>query len=403
MKSAEHAVLDELGSVLFASLPRSDQRRNGTDYVRGLLDTVGRKSIRNIATHVGRPGVEQALHHFISNSTWDWGPLRLTLARYLAGIAQPRAWVVRPATIPKAGEQSVGVGRHFDPDLGQALNAQRAASVWLASEELAGPVDWRIQLTRDWLDNSERREKAAIPIGLAPESIEDCMVEAFLAAAARGDLPRLPVVLDAQGFRTHAVVDRLRRSGSPFVVRINSTYRLSMADWTITRGATGPLTAHQIMSAAHQLRRPVPVATAPDGGVRIDLVAAVPVHQASSRGADAGSSRWTLLGTGPAARPWPDQLWLTNVGDISTLELVHLTTLLQRVNNDFTTVTKEVGIHDFAGRSYTGWNRHATLVSAAHVVAALIRSAGDPQSRHPQLVTVPEASTSVSSGERRIV
>ncbi len=74
-------VLADLCSVFFASLPRSDQRRRGLEYIRGLLNARGRKSIRNIATVLGGPGTEQSLHHFVSSSPWDWRPVRRSVAR----------------------------------------------------------------------------------------------------------------------------------------------------------------------------------------------------------------------------------------------------------------------------------------------------------------------------------
>lgn len=82
-------VVAELCAELFASLPRSDQRRKGEVYLRGLLKAEGRKSIRNIAAHVGDRAAEQSLHHFVVSSTWDWGPVRAALARYLERALRP--------------------------------------------------------------------------------------------------------------------------------------------------------------------------------------------------------------------------------------------------------------------------------------------------------------------------
>ncbi|MFF1797388.1 transposase, partial [Kitasatospora sp. NPDC058263] len=82
---AHDVLLTELCSILFTSLSRSDQCRKGMQYLRGLLETEGRKSIRNIAALLGKPASEQNLHHFICSSTWDWIPIRRALAHYLAG------------------------------------------------------------------------------------------------------------------------------------------------------------------------------------------------------------------------------------------------------------------------------------------------------------------------------
>ncbi len=374
-------VLDELGSALFASLPRRDQREKGLDYIRGLLETEGRKSIRNIALQLGTAAAEQSLHHFISDSTWDWNPVRLALARYLLQTAPPQAWVVQPAIIPKAGAHSVGVGRQFSPDIGQALNAQQAVGVWAASEEMTGPVDWRLRLSREWVDDAERRDRASIPAGLGPESVGDCVVEAFLSAQARHELPGLPVVLDARGADAGAMIHRLRSAGVPVLARISNTHRLVVDDPTIPSHCAGPVMAHQIMGAAHRLRRPTSVShRGPAGTARIDLTAVIRVR---GTGAPHDTGPLALLGTGPASRPWPAELWLPALVDTAPAELARLTKLIRRVDHDFATTTDDVGIRDFAGRSFTGWHRHATLASAAHAVALL---AGTTRTHRPMAV-----------------
>ena len=44
---------------------------------------------------------------------------------------------------------------------------------------------------------------------------------------------------------------------------------------------------------------------------------------------------------------------------------------MDRVDEDFERITDRMGIRDYAGRSYDGWHRHVTLVSAAHTIIAL--------------------------------
>jgi hypothetical protein len=95
---------------VLASLPRSDQRRIGQQYVAGLLAANGRKSMRGIAAvSGGGEPLEQRLHHFISNSTWAWQPVRRRLAWFAERSLSPTALVVSHLAIPKAGDQSIGV------------------------------------------------------------------------------------------------------------------------------------------------------------------------------------------------------------------------------------------------------------------------------------------------------
>ena len=148
---APEAVLAELSGLLFGSLSRSDQRRNGAQYLEGLLSVDGRKSIRNIASAFGVEANEQSLHHFINSSTWDWRTVRQALSRYLLRVAPPQAWALYPMITPMTGQQTVGVQRRFVPAMGQLVNVQRAIGVWASSERMCSPISWRLHLPEEWL------------------------------------------------------------------------------------------------------------------------------------------------------------------------------------------------------------------------------------------------------------
>ena len=357
--------LEELCAVVFASLRRADQRSRGVEYLRGLLATPGRKSIRNIAAATGGP--EQGLHHFVSDSTWDWLPVRRALAGFVSAHIDQRAWVLRPMVIPKAGSQSVGVGRRFDPALGQTLNAQQAVGVWAAAEWTSSPVSWRLQLPSAWLTDAGRRGRAAIPDEAEPETIGDCAVEARHELAG---VAEWPVVLDAREMDAATTVRRLVSAGTPFVVRVPETVRVAAAVPVLPGHGTDTVPAEWMMSAVKDLRRPV-TWTDPAGGVRTALAAVAPVVLP-----EVGELR--LLGASDSGAAWPGELWLTTLSDASAGALLRLARLTLRVDRDFTEIADRVGIRDFSGRSFVGWHRHVTLASAAH---ALIAVTGPPGTR----------------------
>lgn len=356
--------LAELCTVLFASLRRADQRTRGEEYLRGLLTTPGRKSIRNIAAAGGGTATEQSLHHFVSDSTWDWAPVRRALTAYVAGWSHPQAWVLRPMVIPKAGNQSVGVGRRFDPVLGQTLNAQQAVGVWVASEGVSSPVNWRLHLSHAWLTDRGRRGRAAIPDGVEPETIGDCAVAAYLEMAGRLELP---LVLDARELGAPPTVGRLLAAGTRFLARTDSTLRLAAADAVLPGHGTDTVPAHWLMGAAKDLRRPV--AWSADGPPRTALAAAVRVTLPGA------ADDLLLLGASDIGESWPAELWLTNV-TAPAAALLRLSKLVRRVDRDFTEIADQVGIRDFSGRSFGGWHRHITLASAAHAVVAMAEEPG---------------------------
>jgi hypothetical protein len=365
---SHHVQLAELCSVLFQSLPRSDQRRRGLEYIQGLLAARGRKSIRNIATVNGRQAAEQSLHHFVSNSTWDWAPVRQALAQYVSIVAPPQAWVMRTIVIPKAGKHSVGVDRRFFSDLGQIRNAQQAVGIWAASEELRTPVNWRLQLSKDWLDDSGRRDRASIPKDAVQETIGEGTIDAYLELVEQWGLPVRPLILDARDLNATAIVGKLRAARVPFLARVSTTSRFTVADSALTGHDGALLSAQDIMRAVRHLRRPaVWRDTSPEPTPHTCLVASVRVRVPGI----AGEPEMMLLAASDIGQSWPAELWLTNLPDTDPVMLARLTRLVRGVDQDITEVADQVGVRDFTGRSYCGWHRHVTLASAAYTVSML--------------------------------
>lgn len=362
----------ELCATLFSSFPRKDQRQRGEQYLRGLLTTQGRKTARNIAAHLGPPATEQTLHHFIADSTWNWRPLRAALAAHLERKTAVQAWVVRRMSIPKTGEHSVGVDRVLAPHLRQTFRGQQAFGVWLASQELSAPVDWRLVLPDQWVHDHRLRDRAGVPEEAGAESPQECAVAVALEAARRWG-PRRPVLIDLRDGDLSAAVAPLSEAGVPFLLRISGTQRLSVADRAMPGFRGGPLPAQRILQLVKGVRRPVPWQdTAAGLAPRTSLAATIPVTLSDPSGATRGLS---LLGewTDPS-RP-PSALWLTGLTQQGPGPLLRLTKLTRRVDADFARVGEETGLRDYVGRSFRGWHRHMTLASAAH--AAVVLSGAD--------------------------
>ncbi|GAB1688953.1 transposase [Krasilnikovia sp. M28-CT-15] len=373
-------LLDDLCSTLFASLRRSDQRRKGRQYLKGLLDVEGRKSIRNIATAIGGHASEQSLHHFIASSTWDWLPVRQALTRYVHRASEPLAWVLRPMVIPKVGEHSVGVARRFIPALGQLLNAQHAVGVWTVGEEMTCPVNWALHLSPAWQDRV-REVDDAVDVGPDPdEPMGDCTVGTLLDVSAESGFSKLPVVFDGRERNLVNLLPEIRATGHPFLVRINDDMPLHLVDTALAGHRGGALRAGHIMSALTDLRRPVMWADRESRRQVLSLVATARVRPVTATrntgsGPVAGGGEMALVAIAEQASDWPGTLWLTDLVNTPPGDLFRLTRLVDRVDRDFADIADRVGIRDFAGRSYHGWHRHTTLASAAHAVMALTMAA----------------------------
>ncbi|MFI6040983.1 IS701 family transposase [Nocardia sp. NPDC051321] len=370
----------DLCNVLFASLPRKDQRSRAALYLKGLLNSPGRKSVRNIARSLDGSVTDQSLHHFISASNWDWMPIRRAFAEYLFARQPIESWVVHSMAIKKSGQHSVGVERRFLPTAGRVMNVQQATAIWALSPEITAPVDWRLHLPRGWLDDQHRRSSAAIPSDLLPQLREDLIVELCLQLKNNWHLPVRPVVLDARDLDIRAVVPRLHAHGIPSLSRIDHSTELHVADEMLT-GHRGDclIPAGGIMKAAKGNCRRIllqPGGELP-GKMRSPRVAPVTVgFVPRSRSSVGGQvAELALLEipaqTGSSTRT----LWLTDLPTDRVGDLVRLGMALSRVERDSAEVADKAGVRDYSGRSYGGWHRHVTLASVAH--ALMMRLAAD--------------------------
>ncbi|GAA2780605.1 IS701 family transposase [Saccharopolyspora taberi] len=356
-------VIDELRPRLFATLRRKDQREKAVNYVRGILRAEGRKSMSNIAELLGGRAPEQAMHHFISSSTWDWRPIREALAGYLDEVLRPTVSVVTSVTIPKWGEHSVGVNREFLSEYGKVVNFQRAFCSSVATEEVSAPVDWTLFVPEAWGGERVR--------GRTAEAANNPAADRLLAGAAldtvrAGPSQHLPVLVDAREFDARSVLRELVAERSSWMVRVPEDFRVLPHDPKVPRYGVGPVRVSELSASVKGLARRVEW-SGPGSRNNAALVVAV----------------WVLIGDEPG-RPgqplllladWsegqlrPGGFWLTDMGRETPEHLLQLAKSAARVEKDLVETGEQVGFRDFKGRSFPGWHRHMTLASVAYLVA----------------------------------
>lgn len=372
--AAQLALLERLGPGLFTSMRRADQRRTAMLYVRGLLETPGRKSARNLARTVGGTATAQRFHHFVSVSPWDWRPVRRAVRRRLAEHLAPQAWIIRPSVFPRSGRQTVGLSQVYDPDHGRALHAQRAIGVWAASPGLSAPVDWQL-LRPDHGEGPGRAPRMADGAGpLGPVDAVKCVSGRLLEDRS---LAGRPVVLDARGLGSRELAEHLLALGVPFLLHVEGTLPLRSA---AVPGV--PATADLLLAEHHRSRRPVAARGRRRAATHVGAL--LPVVLDGPRTDPAGLPL-VLLGLGEAGGAWPGTAWLTNIDDAGLPGLHALTLLADQTGHAFRAACATSGLRDFSGRSYDGWNRHLTLASAAHTISALgdLTAQGGSRTRAP--------------------
>ncbi|MEU6480369.1 transposase [Streptomyces sp. NPDC047017] len=367
----EHGPLDAaiagVCAAALGSLRRKDQRARAEQYVRGLLTTPGRKSIRNIAAQVGGAGTEQSLHHFISSSTWDWLPIREALAVHVEESTAPAAWVVHPLTIPKSGRHSVGVGHRFDRHLDQMHRGQQAFGLWSASAESRVPVSWRMHLP-DQDPGAGIVGVPELPGPVGGETYEECAIDTVLDGARPWRTAGRPVLLDVRGTGTRSTMNRFAAAGVPVLARADAETELLVADASMPGYGAGPLPGLRILESIRGLRRTVVWGDTAGPGRRTSLVVSIPVMMPDP--ASARRRPLLLLGEWPDPRRAPARLWLTDLLQTPAEVLLRLAKLAADMGRRTAHAARDVGLRDFVGRSLHGWHRHLTMASlayAAHV------------------------------------
>ncbi|MGB8944303.1 MAG: transposase, partial [Streptomyces sp.] len=158
------AALEGFSRTIFTTLRRADQRKWAHAYLRGLLATPGKKSVRRLAGAISSdPSVIRSLRQFISLSPWDADVVMGELTRWVADHRPASVWTISRAVVPKSGDRSVGVHRYFDPASGRTLNGQLALGSFLRVGTAQVPVDWSLHLSPSWAEDHDRRRDARIP------------------------------------------------------------------------------------------------------------------------------------------------------------------------------------------------------------------------------------------------
>jgi SRSO17 transposase len=346
-----------------ASVPRSDQRRWGEIYVRGLVTVPGRKSIRRIAEHVVGQRVDQGLQQFVNQSPWNASAVRLDVARGLTEIFRPRAWVVDELVFPKNGANSCGVARQYAPSVGRVMNCQLGVGLFLAGEGFASAVNWRLMLPPHWGDDPQLRARAHLPVEEVVRSRWDYVLDCLDEMTAEWGLTPAPVVVDARHDTTvdPGLLRGLEERALHYLVRVSAG----------TPVYTDPATGRALKAGAvvQRLGRGGPGTTlsrrnadGPFGAMSRFAVEALP---SADPGGSRGAAPRRLLVEWTGRDHLRSSVWLTNLTALRMPELIALTRVRQRMTPDVTRLYDDLGLGHFEGRSFRGWHHHVTLVSLA--------------------------------------
>ncbi|MET9107247.1 IS701 family transposase [Streptomyces zhihengii] len=355
------------GERVFGYLSRSDQRRWAAAYLRGLLSTSGRKTVRRMAQNLDLSDTApQALQQFITSSPWDWGPARVELARIAAELIPDAVWTAKPVLLRKRGSHSVGLRPGVLPGTGRRVNCQVGIGLFLSGPGSSIPVAWRLLLDDTWCGDPERRRRARIPDGVRPRPAWALVLEMTEELAAAGVAESVPLVL-GRDFAPYAqqVAAHLTRRGRDFVVEVPPGQPLAgMTPGSRPSSSFAPAGDAESLVAARRRRTPSALPGRPE------TVSAVVRLLPPGRTAPAAHQTHRLVAEVSAAPGRPSWYWVTSLRDepAGVRALARRTSVTEAAVRD---VQNELGLLDFEGRSFPGWHHHMTLASAAYLYRRL--------------------------------
>jgi SRSO17 transposase len=400
--------LEEFAAEMFVPLARRDQRDKGATYVRGLLLDGRRKSMQPMAERLGVD--EQGLQQFVTSSTWAVEPVRERLARRAIEVIAPEAWVVDDTGFPKDGRASPGVARQYSGTLGKVGNCQIGVSVCAVTDAASCPLSWRLFLPAGWDDAEAATEEAAAAIrarraraGIPDEARHRAKWRLALdmldELAGWGLIP--PVVVVDAGYGTTAEFrDELTARGWTYVCQVNgdlTAHAGDVAPERIDYSGRGPRPKPRYRTKPVGLREHVLAAgraaalsvTWREGsrGPMTSHFVALPVRPAGRRptgrlAADGSLPAVWLLAEWPPEAAEPTDYWLSSLpADTPLAELVRLAKIRWRIEHDYRELKSGLGLDHFEGRTFAGWHRHVTLVTAAQLFLTGLRN--DPKAAAP--------------------
>jgi SRSO17 transposase len=325
-------------------------------------------------------------------------------------VIAPEAWVVDDTGFPKDGTASPGVARQYSGTLGKVGNCQIGVSICAVTDATSCPLNWRLFLPERWDDTQAatpeaaatiraRRQRAGIPADARHREKWRLALDMLDELAGWQLAP--PVVVSDAGYGDNAEF----RDG------------ITARGWAYVMQVSGDLTAHagdavpEVKPYSGRGRRPLPRYRTTPVGLREHVLAAghnaaVSVtwregsrgpltshflalrvrpagrHATARLAADGSLPAVWLLAEWPPEEPEPTDYWLATLPEDTPLaELVGLAKLRWRIEHDYRELKTALGLDHFEGRTWRGWHRHVTLVTAAQLFLTLLRT--DPKAVSP--------------------
>jgi len=347
--------------------------------------------------------MRQSLHHLVAKAPWSDDVLLEQVRNYVLPAMQKHgpvvAWIVDDTGFPKKGKHSVGVTRQYCGQVGKQENCRVAVSLSVATWSSSLPVEYRLYLPKEWVEDAERREKTEVPKEIEFQTKPAIALDQIRTAVA-ANLSRGVVLADAAYGTNTEFRDGLTELDLQYVVGVQS----SMTVWEPgkqplpakpRRGIGRPprllqrSTDHQPVSVK-QLAMSLPTTafreiTWREAGERklrsrFAAVRVRPAHRDYEQ-AEPHQEEWLLI-EWPREEKEPTKYWVSTLPPTTKLKaLIKMAKHRWIIERDYEELKQELGLGHFEGRNWRGFHHHATLCIAAYGFLVAERNRFSPSAR----------------------
>jgi SRSO17 transposase len=347
--------------------------------------------------------MRQSLHHLVARAPWSDEVLLERVREQVLPTMQKNspvvAWIVDDTGFPKKGTHSVGVAHQYCGQLGKQANCRVAVSLSVATWSSSLPIGYRLYLPKDWVPDSERREKSEVPEEVEFQTKPEIALDQ-IRAAVRANVARGTVLADAAYGINTEFRDGLSELGLPYMVGVQST----MTVWgpgqqplpAKPRGRMGRPPRLLRRSRQHQpvsvreLAMSLPSTAFKDiawreAGARklrsrFAAVRIRPAHRDYEK-AEPYQEEWLLM-EWPRGEAEPTKYWVSTLPPSTKLKaLVKIAKHRWIIERDYEELKQELGLGHFEGRNWRGFHHHATLCIAAYGFLVAERNRFSPSTR----------------------
>lgn len=309
---------------------------------------------------------EQALHHFISNATWDARGVidQVALdADALLGGHEDSMLILDDSGFPKKGTHSVGVARQYCGQSGKLDNCQVGVFAALCHANAATLIDARLFLPQSWIKNPQRCTDAGIP---AHEQIRqtkhDLALDSIAHARELGVRFRY-LGFDAGYGESGVLLRKLDDDGLVFFADVHKTQRILLEK---PRKRTDPSSVpveEWVASLPPSAWKQVKLRDGSKGPILAQIL-----HRRIwvRWEADPRAYHWHLIVRREIAAPDDIKYTLSNApADLPRQRLAYLRGQRYWVERCFEDAKQHVGMGDYQVRGWTGWHHHMAMVLMA--------------------------------------